>query len=211
MLHGLNPIIFYLLNQSFPLKNERRYVYELIDPLDNEIRYIGKTDNLKRRFTAHISQKTLLRNKTHKNNWILSLLKKGLVPKIRVIGITNEDKINEMEINYIKLYREKGHNLTNMTDGGDGGSHFLPEVRKKISAALIGKKRPWSKLRLKEQAKAVIGTHKHTKEIIRFDSICAAARYINGFKHIISKCCRKHKYYNSHKNYTWEFEVHKCQ
>lgn len=52
---------------------------------------------------------------------------------------------NEMgsktEILYIRLAREGGMDLVNLTEGGDGGS-VLPEVRKQISESSRGKVRP---------------------------------------------------------------------
>jgi hypothetical protein len=32
-----------------------RYIYALLDPDENQIRYIGQTDNIKRRYNNHIS------------------------------------------------------------------------------------------------------------------------------------------------------------
>lgn len=95
-------------------------IYKLIDPRTNEIRYIGKTKNsLKKRLYEHLTKRNLT-PKTHKNNWIKSLLKENLKPIIEKIEEVNEDNWIEREIYYIQHFKNKGINLTNGTNGGDG-------------------------------------------------------------------------------------------
>lgn len=60
-------------------------LYYLIDPITNDVRYIGRTKNtLNRRLNGHLS-KARKGNKSHKNDWIRSILSKGLKPKIAEI------------------------------------------------------------------------------------------------------------------------------
>ena len=82
--------------------------------------YIGKTNKLKRRLNEHLSNKSLSK-RTKKDNWIISLLKDGLIPKMEVLDDSTEDNIQELEIFYISMFRSWGFQLLNMTDGGDGG------------------------------------------------------------------------------------------
>jgi hypothetical protein len=49
-------------------------IYGLIDPNTKELRYIGKTKNLKDRIYNHYKKEKLKPN-TYKNNWLKSLLK----------------------------------------------------------------------------------------------------------------------------------------
>ena len=65
-----------------------RFIYRLIDPSTQETRYIGQTDNLKRRYNNHVSSCVNIKNKTyntHKSNWIRSLISNDLLPIIEVI------------------------------------------------------------------------------------------------------------------------------
>ena len=48
------------------------YIYTLTDPIDGLVKYVGMTNNPKRRLSEHLIEKTL----TKKNNWIKSLIKK---------------------------------------------------------------------------------------------------------------------------------------
>ena len=97
-------------------------IYALIDPRDDQVRYIGKTKNeLKVRLRGHLEKSRNLNNKWHVANWIRSLEAEGLIPKIVEIDDLPDSEIDEAEIRYIREYRELGYDLTNNTLGGDGG------------------------------------------------------------------------------------------
>jgi len=96
------------------------YIYALIDPTDNRIRYIGKTNNLKNRLKRHICDCKKHGFWTPKNQWIKSLINNNLKPIIKPLLETTKEEVNKYEIEYIKKYRELIPDLTNDTDGGDG-------------------------------------------------------------------------------------------
>lgn len=97
-------------------------IYALIDPNTDEIRYIGYTYNLRKRYNEHYYPSKLEGN-THKNNWIKSLLKEGKKAKIEIIcEYDNADILPQAEKMWISNYRILGCDLTNTTDGGDGQS-----------------------------------------------------------------------------------------
>jgi hypothetical protein len=96
------------------------YIYALIDPTDDRVRYIGKTNNLKNRLKKHIGECKKQGFWTPKNQWIKSLLDNNLTPIISPIFETTKEEVNQCEIEYIKRYRELESDLTNATDGGDG-------------------------------------------------------------------------------------------
>lgn len=56
------------------------YIYTLSDPISDEVRYIGITKNLKKRYREHIRESKL--NNRHKSTWIRSLSE---LPKIDII------------------------------------------------------------------------------------------------------------------------------
>ncbi len=96
-----------------------KFIYTLSDPLTKRVRYIGKTNNIKRRLSSHISNCSLA-TETKKNNWIISLLREGLIPTIEIIDELPENEINYYEIFYISLFKTWGFDLLNGTLGGDG-------------------------------------------------------------------------------------------
>lgn len=105
------------------------FVYGLQDPLTQELRYVGATNNLQRRMVAHLSSS----RKTHKERWVRSLLDRGLKPDIFVIEEISEKDWRESERFWIAYFRYIGANLTNHTDGGEGTlgfhhSHKRPDL-----------------------------------------------------------------------------------
>lgn len=117
----------------------KTYIYILIDPETNQVRYVGKTKNLKRRYNQHISECSKL--KSYKNNWLISLKNKNLRPEMVVIDETDKDDWIFLEQWYIQLYRSWGYRLTNLTEGGEGVCGYTPsqETRDKMSKANKGK------------------------------------------------------------------------
>lgn len=63
------------------------HFYVLIDPRDGEIKYVGRTVDLKNRFRNHIYE-AKKRNRNKRERWIVSLLRKNLHPKIKRIYST---------------------------------------------------------------------------------------------------------------------------
>lgn len=110
------------------------YVYTLTDPRTNEVRYVGWTTNLPRRLREHIAEPR--RYRTHKSNWIRSVLADGQKPILIVVETGKGEGWEAVECKWIAAYRAQGCNLTNATDGGNGALRrvFTPETRQKISA-----------------------------------------------------------------------------
>ena len=116
-------------------------IYSLSDPITGEIRYVGKTNqSLDRRLNAHISEVRRGYCRTHKINWIKSLMNNNLLPTIDILEIATKDNWKKLEIYWISQLKSWGFNLTNMTDGGDGNNNqmFSKESTIKRSKSLIG-------------------------------------------------------------------------
>jgi len=88
------------------------------DPTNNDIRYVGKTNDLKRRLNDHIKRSS--KYKFHSAAWIKSLLDKGLTPAIVEIEKVFDDSWKKREKYWIQFYKEK-YDLTNILDGGQDG------------------------------------------------------------------------------------------
>lgn len=96
------------------------YIYALLDPRDKRIRYVGKTNNLKRRYEQHIYEHTGINPR--KERWINGLRKGGLLPEIKVVEECTVDNWQERERSWISKCREEYDDLINLTDGGDGNT-----------------------------------------------------------------------------------------
>lgn len=96
------------------------YIYILKD-LNNNIRYVGKTTNIKRRLYSHIAEAKLNKSKRYVLNWIRQLLLNNQKPILEVIEECNENNWQEREIYWINYYKELIPNLCNLCDGGTGG------------------------------------------------------------------------------------------
>jgi len=122
--HGEKLAFVILQNMNIGIKENRIVrIYELRDPRDPECRprYVGITVKaLDKRLVAHLTKNNLV-TRTHKNNWIKSLLEKKVIPTIHLIEeVENWEESCEIEKYWIKEFREQGYNLTNSTDGGEG-------------------------------------------------------------------------------------------
>lgn len=114
------------------------YIYALKDPDTGDIRYVGKTNNIRARLRNHKSDA----KNTHKVNWIQSLLRQNKEPVMEVLDIVTDGFWEQWEVAWIEFFRESGYALTNHTLGGRGGmgTNKSPETKRKISASMTGKK-----------------------------------------------------------------------
>lgn len=98
------------------------YIYALTEPSNTDvIRYIGKSDDIKKRYSAHIHQQ----KHTHVSRWIYGLKKQSLKPQLEIIDIVPYSEWEFWEKHYISLYKSWGFYLTNHTFGGESGASEL--------------------------------------------------------------------------------------
>lgn len=111
-------------------KHKKAFIYALIDPFTNEIRYIGKTYNINLRYNGHLSDKA----DTYKTRWIKSLKEKNALPKIEVLEECDYEIWQEREIFWIDFYKNiQKSRLTNYTNGGEGWVNPSKELCEKRS------------------------------------------------------------------------------
>ena len=96
------------------------YIYTISDPETNIIKYVGKTNNIKRRYKRHLCRFSLLNENTLKSKWILSLIDKGIEPIFEILDSGDDLIINDLESYWISQLKSWGFTLLNMTNGGDG-------------------------------------------------------------------------------------------
>jgi len=122
------------------------YIYGLIDPSTNELRYVGKSISPKTRLRKHISERNL--HDTYKDRWLCKLHDNKLKPEIIILDIVDESEWVFWEQHYISYFKCLGCRLTNATLGGDQppstkGRKHSEESKLKMSKSKIGKSIPW--------------------------------------------------------------------
>ena len=95
------------------------FIYAMVDPNTDEVRYVGKADCVKTRYATHIREAKSGKD-SHKCNWIRQLINKNLKPKLIVLEEVSQNDWKAAEIHYIAEYKKLGHNLTNLANGGEG-------------------------------------------------------------------------------------------
>ncbi len=102
-----------LLEEGKSLRAACVEIYAIYDPISGDVRYIGKAKNSLTRFKQHLSSD----RKTPLYDWIRSLLRRGLVPKLSVLMSSWDWEASEVEA--ISQYRSDGFRLLNIADGGN--------------------------------------------------------------------------------------------
>ncbi len=152
-------------------------IYALSDDI-GAIRYIGWAYDSAQRLKKHL-EPAQLKLTTHKNVWIKSLLAHGLKPEVQVIQKLNTlEDAKAAEIYWIAFFKGQGCNLTNGTEGGDGGATYghlghkhTDEAKARISAAKTGVKNPLA------NASSRMPIVDSTGKV--FESVRAASRELN--------------------------------
>lgn len=113
------------------------YIYALIDPFTDEIRYIGKSIRPKERLTNQCNE----HSNTYRCHWIQSVLKQGKRPiQIILEELSSDANWQEREIYWIAYGKLQGWNLTNATDGGDGVLNLSGESKERMLKTWKGRK-----------------------------------------------------------------------
>ncbi len=109
------------------------YIYTLINPLDNQIFYVGYTNNPRIRLNSHIKNKYNYDKDIIIENIILNEQKPilNIIDECEYIFNLKENMFEHerLEIYYIKKFRDNGILLTNMTEGG---GDTIQTLKKKI-------------------------------------------------------------------------------
>ncbi len=111
------------------------FIYILSDPITDEVRYVGKTLYLRKRYMEHLGHARRNKRKSHKNSWIRGLILKGLEPRMKVVQeVISCDEVvwQEAERRWIEFYQAAGCVLTNLASGGHGGMKHSEESKEKM-------------------------------------------------------------------------------
>ena len=90
--------------------NDKYYVYSLIDPRTDRIRYVGQTNNPLRRYNEHVKSTEF----TSKGKWVQELRDLGLKPRIVLLDEVDSQKdVNIQEYRWMYIGRQRNWDLTN--------------------------------------------------------------------------------------------------
>lgn len=116
------------------------YIYALRDPVTHQMRYVGKTTNLKRRWHDHVHLRAT--DHSYRANWLRSLLAAGKRPKMMLLDtLSDHDDWELREQRWVRTLRAYDQPITNLAIGGEGnhrGSRLSPETIEKLRRSLIG-------------------------------------------------------------------------
>jgi len=177
---------------------KKQFIYSLTDPITNEVRYIGKTNNPKDRYSRHL-QKCYLEKydkNTYKSNWIKSLLKIGEKPIMDIIQECDSSTVNELEIYWINKFKIDGYKLTNLSDGGEFGVDWNGRKHTNLSKDKIHN----SKLKYMTPV-----THYDINGNIlsEYESLMEASRKSGHHIYLISNCCKNKGHYTVGGKHFW--------
>lgn len=151
---------------------EITYIYLLIDPRDNEVRYVGKTSNPKYRLSGHITECKKETVKHRRAKWIKNLLKNNLKPIISFIKVCPLSEFEKYETEYIKIY--SSYKLTNSDETGQGNKNRKKDILNKIS---------------KKMGRKVYQYDLNGNLIEEYRSVRVAAKKLSLNHSNISRCC----------------------
>lgn len=89
------------------------YIYVLKDPLTNELMYVGKTTNPKKRLNQHINNSK--KRKTYVNIWVNNLLQSNNKPIMEIIDSCIDNNWVELERKWTELIYLENKKLCNLT------------------------------------------------------------------------------------------------
>lgn len=123
-------------------KINKNVIYGLFDPTTKELRYVGYSNSLNRRISEHY-EPARLKKKTHKNDWLKTLLARNQKAEVDILEIyETEEELPQAEIECIAYYKFIGCDLTNGTIGGEGcqGKIVSEETKQKLREINLGRK-----------------------------------------------------------------------
>ncbi len=120
-------------------EREVAFIYCLCCPKTNEVRYIGKSKNPKKRLMEHIHVAAYGHSNRHQSQWVRSLISCGTEPLLKVVFRVPEDMTWQVaEKFFIASAKEFGFDLTNANDGG--GNNQIQTLDQVLSAKERAKK-----------------------------------------------------------------------
>lgn len=123
---------------NYRIEPDTLYIYALLDPRTDAIRYVGMSKCPEMRLRDHRKDKA----NSHKTHWIQQLKQYGIEPKVYILEECDITNWQVKEQLWISGLRRLGYSLTNTTDGGEGAIGLVVsiETREKLAASRLGRK-----------------------------------------------------------------------
>lgn len=179
-------------------------IYVLIDPITNEIRYVGKTKySLHSRLCKHL----LSKERNHRANWIKGLQTRNLKPLIELLEEVEDQNWQFWEKYWISQFKTWGFNLVNLTEGGETGI-ISKLCRKNQLKCVTGRKQTKEEIckRTFNIKKPVLQFDKNNNFILEYESASEAARINNFCLSHITECCNNKLKRKTHKGFIWKYK-----
>ena len=141
-------------------------IYALVHPVTNEVRYIGKTVNPRKRYHHHAQDNTSRHRAVCR--WWDQLEAEGMRPVMCIIASVVGEDWESVERALIAQYREDGSQLLNMTDGGFP-AQFKPQSDEVRSSKLAARAHLKA---LRARAKRLLGEYGNKRR--RLSAACVA-------------------------------------
>ena len=90
--------------------NNQHYIYVLVDPNTDDIRYVGASKNPNNRISSHLNNSD---PGAKKNFWIDSLKRNNQKPLIRILEKCKREEAKEREWYWISYFQKMGFDITN--------------------------------------------------------------------------------------------------
>jgi hypothetical protein len=154
------------------------------------IRYVGKSNNPKKRYYDHISL-SHLRTNTHKNNWIKSLLLNNNKPILNIIDEVDKKDWQLWETYWIEKLKNEGNSLTNLSEGGNGTTEHKWNTKEKLKI----KHRDFPNYnKCQDRTHLIDKNLLYQKYIVENLSLNKCAKFFNTSKHTIFRNITENKF-----------------
>ena len=191
---------------------ETTNIYVLIDPRTNQVRYVGKANNISERYKAHLNRAR--KHQIHKKNWIASLKREGLKPIIEIIDVVPINDWILWETYWISQFKAWGFELINYTNGGDGCTFGNQTSFKKGHKSWSGKthsdetkklisQNNWQKGKKSFNRRKVVQKTLDGEQIKIWDCILDAEKGTKSSSSKIVLCCNNER--KTHNKFKWEY------
>ena len=120
----------------------RTFIYALVDPTTDLIRYVGKSNTPEKRLKLHMAEARSGVRFSHRLNWLRFLINCHQIPKLIILEECDVERWIDREKWWIRKYKSITK-LVNSTDGGEGSEGYKHSMERKNKISL-SQLRSWS-------------------------------------------------------------------